>query len=148
MAEMTMRRPDSQKPKLRHPLLAVTAVALFTMAIPFVIAGVAPEGPAREGDTVFASGKHVVYFRDPARFMAAGYVNHCVLEPRDQLLVLPKIGDVPDDTLVTRMETKKARAEQPFCPIRAELLVKAHQVMKRDGLLAHLQDAVARLARR
>ena len=78
---------------------------------------------------------------EPARFQQLGYRNFCILEPRDQLLVLQHPAHRPDGTLAAKIlgETKRGF---PFCPPQAEVILKIHQASLKVDVWGGFKDTL------
>lgn len=135
-------------PRSRHPLLLLVLVGCLVLLIPAFLYSLAPDGPFKEGDSVYSTGRHIVYFVHPGRYEEAGYTAYCVLEPRAPLLVLGRNPARPADSLVARAQSQTVRIERPFCPSQADVVVKPHQVTSKINLLGEIKDALARLLAR
>ena len=101
----------------------------------------APEGPIREGDTVFGSGRHTVILAHPTDYQHAGYENTCVLEFRDPLLVRSRPAENEDGPFRVQIQGK-TKMEFPFCPPQADVIVKPHHVFQKPSVLADLKDSL------
>lgn len=112
-----------------------------------VLFSLAPEGPIREGDTVFSTGAHKVSLYNPERHRQAGYDATCLLDPKDPMIVLQTPPEGSDENLLAQVQGKSA-IEWPFCPPQAELLIKRYQVTQQPSLLQDLRDGMFRLLKR
>ncbi len=126
------------------PLWSIGIAAAIMLIVPFILYAIAPEGPIREGDTVFGNGRHRVALVEPTRYQAAGYDGTCVVEFHDPLVVIKRPLDQPDVTLVVQVQGKTS-LQFPFCPPQAEVLVKPHQVFQKPDLLSDLRDSLKEL---
>jgi hypothetical protein len=114
------------------------------LIVPVVLYSIAPPGPIREGDTVFAGGRYKVVLADPGRYRQAGYDTSCVIEPRDPLMVVQR----PTEGGIRVQVQGKTKIELPFCPPQAEIVVKAHHVIQKPDLLSDMKDSLLDLFRR
>lgn len=121
----------------RSPLLLVSLIASLVLIVPALLYSLAPEEPLQEGDVVFSTGRNVVYLHEPVRYQQVGYKQSCILEPGDQLVIVRK-PEQPGEPIFARAEGKQ-RMERPFCPPKAEVIVKPHQVRKKEGLGVHIR---------
>lgn len=128
----------------RNPLLPIGFIVLGMLTIPIWLYSTSPEGPVKEGDVVFSTGRHHAYFMEPGRFQQLGYRNFCILEPRDQLVVLQRPAHRADGTLAAKTigETKK---EFPFCPAQTEVILKPHQASPKPDIWGGFKDTFAGL---
>src|SRR5881227_3819182 len=61
------------------PLWSIGVAIAVMLIVPAILYSMAPEGPIREGDTVFGSGRHMVILAHPTDYQHAGYETTCVL---------------------------------------------------------------------
>lgn len=138
---MNSTTEKSGAPETRPPLLSISLIVAVLLIIPAFLYSVAPEEPLKEGVVVFSSGKQRAYLADPARYQQAGYTNYCVLEPKDQLVIIQRPSDRSDGSLLVRFEGKTT-IQFPFCPPQAEVIVKSHQVIQKESLLRAIMDGI------
>lgn len=140
-----MIRPEPQQRRSAEPpLWSIALAAAVIVLTPMVLYSIAPDGPIREGDTVFSSGSHKVPLFQPDRYREAGYESTCLLDPKDPLIVTHSPAETADDAIIAQVQGK-SRLEWPFCPPQAELLVKRHHITQQPSLFQDLKDAVRRL---
>lgn len=125
-----------------NPLLPVGFIVLGMLTIPIWLYSTSPTGPVKEGDVVFSTGRHRAYFMEPDRFQALGYRNFCVLEPRDQLIVLQPPAHRADGTL-TAKTIGGAMEEFPLCPPQATVILKPHQASLKVDVWGGIKDTLA-----
>lgn len=126
------------------PLWSIAAAAAVIVLTPMLLYSLAPDGPVREGDTVFSTGAHKVPLYQADRYREQGYEATCLLDPKDPLIVTHAPEEGSDDLIIAQVQGK-TRIEWPFCPPQAELLIKRHQVTQQPSLLQDLKDGVGRL---
>lgn len=129
------------------PLWSIAAAAAVIILTPMVLFSLAPEGPIREGDTVFSTGAHKVALYRPEQHRQAGYDSTCLLDPKDPMIVLHASAEESDEDLLAQVQGKSA-IEWPFCPPQAELLIKRYQVTQQPSVLQDLRDGMFRLLKR
>src|SRR5579885_597090 len=88
----------------RRALLLLVLAGGLVLLVPAFLYTIAPEGPLRDGDSVYSTGRHIVYFVRPDRYREAGYTTYCVLEPRDPLLIVRRLPDRPGESAVARFQ--------------------------------------------
>lgn len=125
----------------RDPLISIGFIVLALMLVPIFLYSMVPEGPVKEGDLVFATARHRVPLIDPARYREMGDQAFCVLEPREQLLVLRILPGASERSLVARPITTVRRGV-PFCPPKAEVLLQTHQANLKIDIWAAIEDGV------
>jgi len=126
------------------PLWSIGLAMALMLVVPALLYSMAPEGPIREGSTVFGSGRHMVILAHPTDYQHAGYENTCVLEFRDPLLVISR----PDENHAGPFRAQiqgKTKLEFPFCPPQAEVIVKPSHVFQKSDLLTDLKDSMRQL---
>lgn len=126
------------------PLWSIAAAAAVIVLTPMLLYSIAPDGPIREGDTVFSTGAHKVSLYQSDRYQQQGYESTCLLDPNDPLIVTHAPAEGPNDLIIAQVQGKN-RIEWPFCPPQAELLVKRHQIIQQPSLLQDLRDGIGRL---
>ena len=138
--------PSKQPPRqgAEPPLWSIAAAAAVIILTPMLLFSVAPDGPIREGDTVFSTGAHKVSLYRPDQHRQAGYDSTCLLDPKDPMIVIHAPAEGSDEEIIAQVQGKST-IEWPFCPPQAELLVKPYQVTQQPSLLQDLRDGIARL---
>ncbi|MGH7256093.1 MAG: hypothetical protein ACREI3_09980 [Nitrospirales bacterium] len=128
----------------RHPVRPIALIVLVMLLIIASLYSLSPSGPMRPGDVVFANGKQRVHLADPDQYQQKGYEGYCILEPREQLIVLQDPAHREDRSILARFE-EKALVVLPFCPPQAVVIAKLHQVIQKVGLWQELRDDLAGL---
>ncbi|GJL54955.1 MAG: hypothetical protein NPIRA02_20870 [Nitrospirales bacterium] len=128
----------------RSPFVPIGITVLGILLLPMLIYSNGPEGPIKEGDVVFSTGRHRVNFAKPVDYHVLGYKSFCVIELRDQLLVTQRPADRRDRSLIAHSlgHTKK---EFPFCPTKADLILHPHQATLQANTWNRIKDTLARL---
>jgi hypothetical protein len=127
------------KPVLRHPLAAISLIVLIVaLVIPIALYTIAPEGQLRENDLVYSTGRHRVYYAAPRKFEQSDRSDYCVIEPRDKLVIVQRL----EDSLLAKVEPKVSKDDIPFCPPGTTIVVKAHQVRKKEPLMTYIMDSL------
>ncbi len=126
------------------PLWSIGAAIAVMLIVPAILYSMAPEGPIREGDTVFGSGRHMVVLAHPTDYQRAGYENTCVLEFRDPLLVMSRPAESPAVPFRAQIQGK-TKLEFPFCPPQAEVILKRHHVFQKPNLLTDLKGSLTQI---
>ena len=143
-----MNRPTTlPRQGTEPPLWSIAAAAAVIILTPMVLFSLAPEGPIREGDTVFSTGAHKVALYRPEQHRQAGYDSTCLLDPKDPMIVLHASAEESDEDLLAQVQGKSA-IEWPFCPPQAELLIKRYQITQQPSVLQDLRDGMFRLLKR
>ncbi len=127
-----------------RPLVSIGLIVLAMLIVPVLLYTTTPEGPVKEGDVVFSTGKHRAYFVDSKRYEHLGYEPYCILEPREQLLVVQKLAGRQDGAVLAQ-PVGRTKIEVPFCPPRAEVILKPHQASLKVDLWGEIRETLARL---
>jgi hypothetical protein len=125
------------------PLWSIALAVAVIVLTPMVLHSLAPDGPIREGDTVFSNGSHKVPLFQPDRYRTIGFELTCMLDPKDPLIVTHSPAEGPDDEIIAQMQGKNT-IEWPFCPPQAELFVKRYQISQQPNILQDLPDRLRR----
>ena len=125
----------------RNPLIPVGLTVLAILVIPLCIYSFGPEGPIRKNHVVFSTGQHRAYFADESQYDE--YRGYCMLQARDQLLVLESAEARSDRTYLAQALGTRTR-EFPACPARSRVILYEHQITLRPDLWGGLQDALGR----
>ena len=126
----------------RNPLVSIGLIVLVILTVPMFLYSSGPEGPIKEGDVVFSTGRHRVHYVESTQHQALGYQSFCVLEPRDQLIVTQRPASRSDGTLLAR-PLRKTTSEFPFCPPKADLILHSHQATLQVDTWSDLKNTVA-----
>ena len=126
----------------RNPLIPVGLTVLAILVIPLCIYSFGPEGPIKKNHVVFSNGQHRAYFADESQY--EDYRGYCILQARDQLLVVESAEDRGDGSYLTRMLGTE-KQEFPACPAQSHVILYEHQITLRPDTWGGLQDALSRL---
>lgn len=128
----------------RNPLIPIGCAVFAVLMIPPFIYSVGPEGPIKKDHVVFSTGNHRAYFEDGARYQAFGYHGYCILQPRDQLVVVESAEARSDGTYLAQPIGPRKR-EFPSCPSQSKVILQAHQITLKPDTWGGFQDALTRL---
>ena len=126
----------------RNPLIPVGLTVLVILAIPLGIYSFGPEGPIKKNHVVFSTGQHRAHFADETPYQE--YRGYCILQARDQLLVVESAEDRADETYLART-IGTGKQEFPACPAQSHVILYEHQITLRPDTWGGLQDALGRL---
>jgi len=135
------RDPSESK---KSPLIPIGLAIMAVLLVPVGMYSMGPEGPIKKGDVVFSTGQHRVYFEEAGAYDAFGYPSYCVLEAREQLLVLDSAATRSDGTFVAQPLGTSLR-EFPSCPTSARINLHMHQLTLKADILGELRDTLTRL---
>ncbi len=122
--------------------MPIGLTVLGILILPMFIYSNGPDGPIKEGDIVFSTGRHRVHFVEPTQFHALGYESFCVLEPRDQMIVTQRPATRTDGSLLAR-PLGNAVSEFPICPSNADLIIHSHQATLQANTWKGIKQSLA-----
>ncbi len=132
---------ENESETKRNPLIPVGLTVLAILVVPLCIYSFGPEGPIKKNHVVFSTGQHRAHFADQSQY--EDYRGYCILQARDQLLVLESAEARSDKTyLAQTLGTRKQ--EFPACPSRAHVILHEHQITLRPDTWGGLQDTLGR----
>ncbi len=135
---------DSGNQSTRNPLIPVGLTVLGILILPMFLYSNAPNGPIKEGDVVFSTGRHRVHFDQPSRSTAQEPQHFCILEPRAQLLVTQRPAARTDGSLLAH-PLGTTKSEFPLCPSNANLILHPHQVTLQVDTWGGIKDTLTSL---
>ena len=139
--EMDENSEKDEGQTTRSPLTSIGLTVLAILMLPIFLYSNGPGGPIKEGDVVFSTGRHRVYFVEPTQYQAAGYQSFCVLEPHEQLIVTQRQAVRSDGSLLARPLGKTIVAF-PSCPPNANLILQHHQATLHADTWSGFKDTV------
>ncbi len=125
----------------RNPLIPVGVTVLAILVIPLCIYSFGPEGPIKKNHVVFSTGQHRAYFADESQYDE--YRGYCILQARDQLLVVESAEARSDGSYLART-LGTSKTEFPACPSQSLVILYEHQITLRPDTWGGLQDALGR----
>ena len=128
----------------RNPLVPIGMIVMGILILPMLFYSTGPEGPVKEGDVVFATGKYRVSLIPGNQNAVVEHQPFCILEPREQLVIMKKLADRSEGTLLARI-LGKTTSEDPFCPPNAQVLLKPHHVTLKVDTWGGIRDTFAHL---
>ena len=102
------RSKQSLRRSAEPPLWSIAAAGAVIVLTPMLLYSLAPDGPIREGDTVFSTGSHKVPLFQPDRYREVGYESTCLLDPKDPLIVTHAPAEGRDDVIIAQVQGKPA----------------------------------------
>ena len=136
------KKNSSEHP--RNPLVPIGVIVMGILILPMLFYSTGPEGPVKEGDVIFATGKHRVSLVQGNPNAVVEPQASCILEPREQLVIMKKLADRAEGTLLARI-LGKTKSETPFCPPNAQVILKPHQVTLKVDTWGGIRDTFAHL---
>ena len=132
--------PNSQQPK-RNPLIPIGLTILAVLVVPPFIYSIGPKGPIKMDNVVFSTGHYRAYFTNKRQYQILGYDDFCLLQARDQLLVLESVEARKDGVyLVQKIGTRKRAF--PDCPSQSKIFLHEHQITLKPDMWGGLQDTL------
>ena len=132
---------DDQK---RNPLIPIGFTILAILLVPPFIYSVGPKGPIKKDYVVFSTGQHRAYFEDNSQYQAIGYQKYCILQTRDQLLVLESAEARSNGTYLAKT-IGTGNSEFPSCPPQSKVVLYDHQITLKPDMWGGFQDALSRI---
>lgn len=130
-----MSSDQDQRPEFGPPLWSIGLVIAFMLIVPLVLYSIAPPGPIRDGDTIFAEIAVKVPLVHPLLYESGNFDGTCLLDPHDPLMVIQRPSDRSDGSILAKVQGKTT-IEWPFCPPQAEILLMPHQIVQKSDVLA------------
>jgi len=133
---------ERNEPK-RNPLIPIGFAILAVLVIPPFIYSVGPKGPIKKDNVVFSTGQHRAQFANKTQFQILGYEDFCILQVRDQLLVLESAEAREDGTYLAQKIGTRQRGF-PDCPAQSKVLLHEHQITLKPDMWGGLKDTLSR----
>lgn len=108
------------------PVWSMGLAVLVILAAPLILYSLAPPGPLRTGDTIFAQGQQQVQVTVSG--MAVG--DTCLLDPNTPLIILELHDEREKDAIFATVQGNPA-SEWPFCPPHTRVLLSTHQIFQK-----------------
>lgn len=125
------------------PLWSIGLAVALILGAPLVLYSLAPTGPLREGDTAFSDGQQRVQLATSAADLRLQAGDICLLDPNSPLIVLRVPHEQPDGLIVAQVQGSPA-SEWPFCPLHAEVLLKARQMFQKPAVFSAVREILGR----
>jgi hypothetical protein len=140
---MSAADTDPERPS-EPPLWSIGLAVLLILGAPIILYSLAPTGPLRTGDTIFADGPQ----RASVSMKTAGrtQLDTCLLDQGNPLIIIEPPAERPDGMLLGRVQGNQA-AEWPFCPPQAEVLLHVRQAYQKPDFIRVIQDKLTQLLR-
>ena len=126
------------------PLWSIGAAVVIILATPLVLYSLAPDGPFREGDTVFSDGQQRAQISKPASSRRNPLDETCLLDPNSPLIILQAPHDHSNGSFVAHVQGNPSE-EWPFCPVHTEVMLETHQVFQKPMLFGIVGETLAKL---
>jgi hypothetical protein len=138
---------SDERNRSEPPLWSIGITAVIILLAPLVLYSLAPTGPIRDGDTVFSEGQQHVQIRHTATGQEAKD-NACLLDPNNPLIVVHSLNTDTDGSIVIAEVQGNPANKWPFCPVHAEVVLKAHQIFQKPAVLGTVREILIGLFRR
>jgi hypothetical protein len=129
------------------PLWSIWITMVIILLVPLVLYSWAPTGPIRDGDTIFSEGQQHVQIRHTL----TGQViedNTCLLDPNSPLIVVHSLNTDADGPIIIAEVQGNPASEWPFCPVHAEVALKAHQIFQKPAIFGTVREILVGLFKR
>ncbi|MGQ0667148.1 MAG: hypothetical protein ACT4O4_08950 [Nitrospiraceae bacterium] len=140
---MTAPSTQDESSRTEPPLWSIGLAVAIILGAPLVLYSLAPTGPLREGDTAFSDGQQRAQLATPAADLRLQPGDTCLLDPNSPLIVLRVPNEQPDGLIAAQVQGSPA-SEWPFCPLHAEVWLKAHQMFQKPAVLSAVREMLAR----
>ena len=111
----------------KNPLIPIGLTILAILFVPPFIYSIGPNGPIKKDNVVFSTGQYRAYFVNKSQYQILGYDDFCVLQVRDQLLVLESAESREDGVYLTQKIGTRKRAF-PDCPSQSKVFLHEYQI--------------------
>jgi len=139
MAEFSEENTDEPK---KNPLIPIGLAVLAVLIVPPFIYSIGPQGPIKKDHVVFSTGHYRAYFEEKTQFHILGYQGFCVLEAREQLLVLESAAAREDGMYLAKKFGTSTGF--PSCPSHSKVLLHEHQITLKPDMWGGLSDTLSR----
>lgn len=134
---------SDQTSRSEPPLWSIAAAVTVILVAPLILYSLAPMGPVREGDTLFAEGEQRVEIRHAATDQPGKADGTCLLDPNSPLIVVQAPHTDADGLIVAEVQGNPAN-EWPFCPLHVEVLLKSRQVFQKPARFGAVKEILTR----
>ncbi|MDT7040940.1 hypothetical protein [Candidatus Nitronereus thalassa] len=134
---------SSTKDPRRNPLIPIGLAILTVLIIPPLIYSIGPQGPIKKDNVVFSTGQHRANFANMNQFEILGYQGFCLLEAREQLLVLES-AEAREDGMYLLHKMGSRKKSFPGCPSQAQVLLHEHQITLKPDMWGGIEDMLTR----
>ena len=124
-----------------NPLILIGFTILAILVIPPFIYSVGPKGPVKKGNVVFSTGQYRAYFPNKTQYQSLGYDGFCMLQARDQLLVLESEAARGDGTYLMQKIGTRERIF-PDCPSQSKVILYGNQITLKPDMWGGIQDTL------
>jgi len=126
------------------PLWSIGAAVLIILVTPLVLYSLAPDGPFRDGDTVFSDGQQRAHIRNQTSPEPNPSEDTCLLDPNSPLIILQAPRDYSDRSFIAQVQGNPS-GEWPFCPVHTEVVLGTHQVFQKPMLFGVVGEMLMKL---
>lgn len=139
VASSTKNNGNSSEP----PLWSIGIAMVIILLAPLVLYSLAPTGPIRDGDTVFADGEQRVRLSKSVSSPRYELGETCLLDPNGPLIVIRTPIDDPDNSFIAQVQGNPS-SDRPFCPLHAEVQFRVHQVFQKPAMFSAVREMLVR----
>lgn len=139
--------PSSDDPRRPEPPLWSMGLAVIAiLAVPLIVYSLAPSGPLRAGDTIFAQGQQQVFIASSEAASGPHSRPTCLLDPNNPLIIQELPHTNPEGEILATVQGNSL-AEWPFCPPHTQVHINTHQMFQKPDLWDELKRELARMFR-
>lgn len=126
------------------PLMSIGLTIIAVLLVPVLMYSMSPEGPIKEGHVVFSTGQYRAKFEDETKYLAFGYQGYCVVQPREQFLVIVPAATRSDGTVLVQ-KIGMVKREFPSCPSQTMVILHGKQITLKPDMWGGLRDSFTRV---
>ncbi len=112
------------------PLWSMGLAVLVILAASLILYSLAPPGPLRTGDTIFAQGQQQVQVAVSGVAVGPPIRGTCLLDPNTPLIILELQDEREEDDILATVQGNSV-SEWPFCPPHTRVFVTTHQIFQK-----------------
>jgi hypothetical protein len=135
--------PSNNTGHAEPPLWSIGLAMAVILGAPLVLYSLAPPGPIRQDDTVFSDGEQRVWLSTSGPGTLPKQNDTCLLDPNSPLIVTHLPSDQSDGRMTAQVQGNPS-GEWPFCPLHAEVQLKAHQVFQKPAMFSAVREVLVR----
>lgn len=113
------------------PVWSMGLAVLVILATPLILYSLAPPGPLRTGDTIFAQGQQQVQMAVSGVLVGPPIRDTCLLDPNTPLIILELQDEREEDDILATVQGNSV-SEWPFCPPHTTVFVTTHQIFQKS----------------
>jgi hypothetical protein len=142
---MNTRSPSNANDtgRTEPPLWSIGLAVAVILGAPLVLYSLAPNGPIRQGDTVFSHGQQHVRLSNPFMGARTQPNDTCLLDPNSPLIIIHAPNEHGDSSITAEVQGNPSGG-WPFCPVHTEVLLEIRQVFQKPAMLSGVREMLMR----